>query len=44
MFNAGTVLGASRAGGTAYGAQGTFEEAVRVMTGRVLRVSVTARF
>lgn len=44
LFNAGTVLVASGAGGTAYGDQGTFEEAVRVMTGRVLRVSVTERF
>ena len=44
IFNAGTVLGATGVVGTAYGAQGTFEEAVRVMTGRVLRLSVTARF
>ena len=44
MINAGTVLGASGSSGTAYGAQGTFEEASRVMIGRVLRVSVTARF
>ena len=44
IFNAGTVLGAQASLGTAYGAQSTFMQAQRVMTGRVLRLSMTARF
>jgi hypothetical protein len=44
IFNGGTVLGAQQSLGTSYGAQGDFMLAQRVMMGRVLRVSLTARF
>ena len=44
IINAGTVIGAPDSLGTAYGAQSTFERAVRVMIGRTIRMSVTARF
>ena len=45
IFNAGTVLGINNGTGTTYGGQANDTwEARRVMTGRVLRVSMTARF
>ena len=45
IFNAGTVLGINNGTGTTYGGQAIDTwEASRVMTGRVLRLSMTARF